>query len=215
MKLTNQSIAFIFTVLVIAVISLAGCSSTGIQRSEKATTTMQTMDNDIKLVVLQLDATGKSLEELTKYGQADVKKAFDLYTSNVSKMESLEKNFAKHADEMKARGKDYFEEWQKEDDQYKNSRIQELSEQRRLDLGEIYSKIAQNSIGVKEAFKAYISDVKEVQTYLSNDLTTKGIEAISPISWKVVNDGENLKYAIQNVQIAIDRARTEMSQNSR
>lgn len=111
MKLTNQSVAFLFTMLIVAVISLAGCSSTGIQRSEKATTTMQTMDNDIKLVVVQLDATANSLNELAKPGQSDIRKAFDLFTDNVSKMESMEKDFAKHADEMKARGKEYFEEW--------------------------------------------------------------------------------------------------------
>jgi len=213
MKLTNQSVAFLFIMLIVAVISIAGCSSTSIQRSKEATTTMQTMDNDIKLVIVQLDATNASLDELTKPGQSDAKKAFDLYTDNISKIEKMEKDFAKHADEMKARGKDYFEEWQKEDTKYKNPQIQELSEQRRTELSEIYGRIAENSIGVKDAFKAYVSDIKEIQIYLLNDLTSKGIEAIVPISKKVVDDGDNLKYAIKNVQTAIDRARAEMSQS--
>jgi hypothetical protein len=215
MKLTKQSVAFLFTMLILAVISIAGCASTGIERSEKATTTMQTMDGDIKLAVVQLDATGASLNELTRSGQPDVKKTFDLFTDNVSKMESLEKQFAKHADEMKARGKEYFEEWQKEGSKYKNSQIQQLSDQRRAELGEIYGKIAENSIGVKDAFKAYVSDVKEIQIFISNDLTSKGIEAIAPISQKAVNDGDNLKYAIKNVQTAIDNARTEMAQSTK
>ena len=212
MKLINQSVCFHFTVLILAVISLAGCASTGIQRSEKATTTMQTMDNDIKLVIVQLDATGASLDELMRSGQPDVKKSLDLYTDNISKIQTMEKQFAKHADEMKERGKDYFDEWQKEGSKYKNQQIQELSEQRRAELGEIYGKIAINSIGVKDAFKAYVSDVKEIQIYLSNDLTSKGIEAIAPTSRKAVNDGDNLKNAIKSVQTSIDRARAEMSQ---
>ena len=213
MKRTFLSVAFLIVMLILAVIGISSCASTGMQRSEKATTTMQTMDNDIRKVVVQLDATGASLDELTMSGQSDVKKAFDLYSDNVSKIEKMEIDFAKHADEMKIRGKEYFQEWQKEDDKYKNPRIQELSEQRRSELGEIYGRIAENSIGVKTAFRAYISDVKEIQTYLSNDLTTKGIAAISQTSRKVVNDGDNLKYAIKNVQSAIDRARTEMAQN--
>lgn len=65
---------------------------------------------------------------------------------------------------------------------------------------------------MKDAFKAYVSDVKEIQIYLSNDLTSKGIEAIAPTCRKVVIDGDNLKYAIKNIQTAIDRAREEMSQ---
>lgn len=216
MKLTYKFNAIFLAMLIVAiivvVISLTGCGSTGIQRSEKATTSMQTMDGDIKLAVVQLDATGASLDELIKFGQTDMRKAFDLYTDNVTKMVSMEKQFDNHADEMKSRGKEYFEEWQKQDGKYKNSQIQALSEQRRSELGEIYARIAQSSIGVKEAFKAYISDVKEIQIYLSNDLTPKGVDAIVPISLKVVNDGNNLKYAIKDVQSAIEKARTEMAQ---
>jgi hypothetical protein len=215
MKPTTQSVALLFAMLIVAVIGLAGCDSTGRQRSKEATTTMQTMENDIKLVAVQLDATGASLDELMRPGQSDVKKAFNLFTDNVSKIEKMEKDFAKHADEMKARGKDYFEEWQKEGNKYKNPQIQELSEQRRIELGEIYGRIAENSIGVKDAFKAYVSDAKEIQNYLSNDLTSKGIDAIAAISRKVVSNGENLRYAIKNVQTAIERARAEMIQSGR
>lgn len=212
MKLKNQFVTSILMVLILIII-IDGCSSTGIKRSEKATTTMQTMENDIRSVMVQLDETAVSLNELMRPGQSDVKKAFDLYTNNVSKIKDLEKDFAKHADEMNARGKDYFEEWQKDGDEYKNTQIQQLSEQRRIELDEIYKRIAQNSLGVKDAFKTYVSDVHEIQNYLSNDLTSKGIEAIAPISIKVVNDGDNLKNAIKNIQPAIERARAAMTQS--
>lgn len=212
MKLVKQPAVLIFA-LFAAAIGFAGCSSTGIQRSEKATTTMQTTDNDIKLVSVQLDATGASLDELIKPGQSDIRKAFDLYTENVSKIEKMESKFSKHSEEMQTRGKDYFEEWQKDGEKYKNSQLQQLSEQRRIELEEIYGKIALNSVGVKDAFKAYVSDVKEIQKFLSNDLTPNGILAIAPISKKVNKDGDNLKAAIKNIQPSIDRARSSMAQN--
>ena len=173
---------------------------------------MEKMDSDIKLVVVQLDATNASLDELMKIGQSDVKKAFDLYTANTKKMEKMESDFGKHADEMKARGKDYFSEWQKEGSKYKNPQIQQLSEQRRNTLGNIYGQIAENGKGVRDAFKTYVSDIKEIQIFLSNDLTTGGIQAIVPITQKVVSAGDNLKYNIRNVQTAIESARKEMLQ---
>lgn len=169
------------------------------------------MDNDIQEASRQLDATEASLEALVRPSQMDVEQAFESYKDNVEKMVAMEKRFAKHAEEMKARGIDYFEEWKKEGTEYENAEIQKLSDERRAELGEIYDKIAENSIGVDEAFKAYVSDLKEIQTFLSNDLTTKGIEAIRPTSQKVVKKGNNLHYAIQNVQTAIQKARTEMS----
>jgi hypothetical protein len=212
MKPLNQSVVFIFGMLILAAISTASCSTTGIQRSKEATTTMTTMESDIKLVLVQLDATGASLDELTKPDNSDVQKAFYLYKDNVLKIGNMEKDFAKHTDEMNARGKDYFKEWEKEGDNYKNPRIQELSDERRMELSGIYGDIATNSIGVKDNFKAYVSDLKEIQTYLSNDLTPKGIESIASISGKVVQDGDNLKSAIQDIQAAIKNASLEMSQ---
>ncbi len=215
MKQRYQKVSFLFSILVLVVVSFAGCSSTGINRSEKATTTMQTMHDDIKSAGSQLDATGASLYNLTSQSQSDVKKSFDTYTDNVSKIEKMEKRFSKHTDEMQAKGKDYFEEWQKDGDKYQNSQIQQLSVQRRTELSEIYGKIAQSSIGVREAFKAYVSDVKEIQNFLSNDLTPKGIEAIAPVSKKAVSDGDILNNEIKNIQPAIESARIAMSQSGK
>lgn len=215
MKNLNKTRINIYIMFIIASSILLSCSSTGMQRSEKATTTMQIVENDINAVVVQLDATGSSLEELTKSSQVDVKKAYDLYSDNVSKLEKLHKQIIHHADEMNSRGNDYFEEWQKEGDKYKNAHIQELSDMRRNELSGIYNKIAENSVGVRDAGKAYISDLKEIETYLSNDLTSNGIKALSPISQKAVRDGDKVKYTIKNVQVAIDKARLEMSQSGK
>lgn len=190
---------------------LTGCASTGMDRSEDASSSMQKVETDIKNIVVQLDATGSSLDRLIMPGQTDVKPAFETFSDNVAKIKKMESSFSDDADKMQARGKDYFEEWKKEGDTYKNSEIQRRSEQRRMELGEIYGRIAENSIGVKTAFKTYVSDVAEIQKYLSTDLTSKGIEAIAPLSKRVVTDGDNLKYAIGNVQSAIETAKSEMA----
>jgi hypothetical protein len=113
-----------------AAIGMAGCATTGMDRSARATTSMTEMDRNIKLLLVQLDATGASLRELVKPDNSDVGKAFQLFAENVSTMEKMEKSFTKNTDEMNASGMDYFEEWQKEGDKYKNPRIQQLSEQR-------------------------------------------------------------------------------------
>lgn len=191
---------------------LAGCSSTGMERSDAATTTMETVENDIQRIVVQLDATGRSLDNLIAPGQSDVKKAFDAFTVNVEKIETMENSFSAHADEMKARGKDYFAEWKKEGTTYSNPEIQALSDQRRTDLGTVYGHIASNSVGVKKAFRTYVSDVQEIRTYLSTDLTSKGIDAIAEVSRAVVRDGSELKREITKVQSAIETAKNEMAQ---
>ncbi|MBN1448701.1 MAG: DUF2959 family protein [Bacteroidetes bacterium] len=191
---------------------LAGCASTGMERSDRATTTMQTVENDIQRIVVQLNATGQSLDNLISPAQTDVKKAFDTFASDVEKIETMEQSFTTHANEMQARGKDYFAEWKKEGTTYSNPEIQALSDQRRNELGTVYGRIAGNSGGVKTAFKTYVSDVQEIRTYLSTDLTSKGLDAIAEVSRKVVRDGADLRYAIKNMQSAIEAAKNEMAQ---
>ncbi len=215
MKISNHISAILIASLSILIISMSSCGSTGMQRSEKTSTTMETMDKDIKIVITQLDNTNASLEALMRPNQQDIKKAYDVFKENVSKMESKEKDFINHAEEMKKRGKEYFAEWEKEGNEYSNPQIQKLSEQRRQELGSIYDEIAERSVGVKESYRIYLSDIREIQIYLSNDLTSKGIETISPVAKKIASDGDNLKYALSRLQSAIDKAREEMSQSGR
>jgi ribosome recycling factor len=199
--------------LSVMVLVFGGCDSTSMERSDAARISLQTMDSDVQSAIRQLDDTGRSLDNLMSVSQSDLNKVFDDYSNNVSQLVTLEKKFSTHADEMKSRGEDYFEEWQKEGTKYKNARIQQLSDQRRATLAKRYDTIAENSIGVNEAFKLYVSDVKEIQEFLSNDLTANGISAIAPTSQKIINEGDSLMVALENVQTAIQKAREEMSQS--
>lgn len=213
MNLCKQANLFLLSVLCLAFMGISGCNSTSRERSNAARTSLQAMDSDIQSAIRQLDDTGRSLDDLMNISQNDLNKVFDTYSNNVSQLASLEKKFGRHAVEMTSRGTDYFEEWQKEGTEYKNPRIQQLSDQRRAALEKTYDKIAENSIGVNEAFKTYVSDIKEIRAFLSNDLTTKGISAIAPTSQKVIKEGDSLMVALENVQTAIQRARKEMSQS--
>lgn len=174
---------------------------------------MQRVDNDIKEIVVQLDATGSSLNELTKPGQADVKRALELYTKNVSMIEDMEKDFEKHSSELKESSDNYFEEWGENGSQYDNPEIQRNSDERRAALGETFDKIADNNVGVKEAFRAYVSDLTEIQRFVSNDLTSRGIDSIASISDQAVRNGDRLKNELISLQEAIEEARGEMRQS--
>lgn len=212
MKRRSQIGTIIASLLLAAATCLSGCATTGMQRSEKTGTSMQAVEQDIRQAVAQVDVTAASLDELVRPGQADVKKAFEKYAANVEKMEHQGKLLFEHSDKMSAQGKEYFEEWRKQGNAYSNPEIQALSEQRRADLSAVFVRISEASVGVKGAFKAYISDNREIKTYLSNDLTPKGVESITPVAQKSVTDGNNLKAAVNPVLTAIDNARAEMAQ---
>jgi hypothetical protein len=197
----------------VTIFILSNCSTTGMQRSEKVQSSMETVDNDIKLVIVRLDAIGNSLDELVKPGQADTKRAFDVFSENVSDIKKMQENFSKHAAEMEKSGKEYFEQWDKDAKKYANPEIQLQSEQRRRELAYTYDKIAENNVGVKDAFVTYVSDVNQIQSFISNDLTSAGIDSITRISGNVVNNGTRLKNELTLLQSAIEEAREKMKSN--
>ena len=113
---------------------------------------------------------------------------------------------------MTKSGQKYFEAWDKNKKQYDNPEIQRSSDERRAALGKIYDRIDENNVGVKDAFKTYVSDVSEIESFISNDLTTKGITSIASISDRTVRNGSHLKNELANLQSAIEDARAEMTQ---
>jgi hypothetical protein len=113
-------------------------------------------------------------------------------------------------EEMREHSKEYFAEWEKQGVAYTNPQIRELSEERRIKLAEIYAQVPAAGAGVKSAYLAYLTNLKEIKIYLSNDLTPKGVETIDPVAKKAVKDLEVLKTSLQPVITALDAIKAEL-----
>ena len=205
-KFKNFSVLTLF-----AIFGAMACTTSGIERSEDLQTALRLVDNDIEIIVGQLDAINESLDELVDSGQADVRKAFDVFTENSSKIEKMESDFAKHTDMVEASGDTYFSKWDNKQNQYDNPEIQKHSDERRAELGRIFDDVTNNNTVIKETFQTYVSDVNEIQLYLSNDLTTNGIASIASLSNQTVHRGIYLKTELLELKAAIERAREEMA----
>ncbi len=210
MKLRNHSPVF-FTMLLLGTAAfLGGCATTGMDRSVKTSNSIQEVDSDIRKIIVQSDVTTTSLHSLVKAGQPDLKKSFDTYSDNLAELDSQGKRVLKHIEEMKKRSTEYFAEWEKQGDAYINPKIRELSEQRRNKLAEIYAQVPKAGAGIKNAYLAYLTDLKEIQRYLSNDLTPKGVEAIAPVAEKTVQDLDVLRTSLKPVLSALDEIKAEL-----
>ncbi len=190
----------------------SGCATTGNQRSADTRNTMKTVEQDYIDAMAQVDVTDGSLQSLIDPGQPNEGQAYDKYSNNVSKMETLGKRLFERAEKMNTQQKNYFEEWRMQGNTYTDEQIEALSEQRRADLSEVFAHISAASVGVKGSLKAYISDIDQIKVYLSSDLTPKGVDALTPTVQQAITDGENLKEAVKPVLAAIADARAELAQ---
>jgi len=189
---------------------LGGCATTGMDRSVKTSNSIKEVDSDIKKINVQIDVTITSLDSLIKAVKPDLKKAFNTYSDAVDELDSQGKKVLKHIAEMKSRSTDYFAEWQKQGDAYTNPQIRDLSDERRNKLTEIYARVPAAGSGIERAYHAYMSDLKEIQTYLSNDLTPDGIIGITSVAEKSDQDAQALKTSLEPVITALDEINAEL-----
>lgn len=210
MKLRNPSLAFFTTLLLGAAAFLSGCATTGMDRSVKTSNSIREVDTEIRKMIVQIDATAASLDSLVIPGNPDLKKSFNSYSDNLAKLDSDGKLVIKRMEEMRTRSTAYFAEWEKQGDAYTNPEIRELSEERRIKLAEIYARVPEAGAGIIGTYRAYLTDLKEIQKYLSNDLTTGGVEAITPVAKKSVQELDDLKTSLKPVIAAIDEIKVEL-----
>jgi chromosome segregation ATPase len=210
MNIRSRTLVFFAMLLLGTAAFLGGCATTGMDRSVKASNSIKEVDREIRKMSVQIDITAASLYTLVNTGKPDLKKSFKSFTDNLADLDKEGTKVLKRVEEMKLRNKEYFEEWEKEGDAFTNSEIRELSTERRNRLAEIYARVPAAASGIKGTYHAYLTDLKEIQKFLSTDLTPKGIEAITPVANKSVQDMDSLKISLQPVIAALDDIKAEM-----
>jgi len=210
MKLRNRSLTLFTTLMLGSAAFLGGCATTGMDRSVKTSSSIQEVDSEIRKMIVQIDVTGTSLDSLVIAGNPNLKKSFGAYSDNLVKLDKEGKKVLKRVEEMKSQSKEYFGEWEKQGDAFTNPEIRELSEQRRIKLAGLYAQVPAAGVGIKGSYHAYLTDLKEIQQYLSNDLTPKGIDAINPVAKKTVQDRDDLKESLKPVIAALDEIKAEL-----
>ncbi|BCS53549.1 DUF2959 family protein [Geobacter sp. SVR] len=212
MKYAVNTVAVIASMMLAGLTGLSGCATTGMERSVKATDAMQVVENDYKQINSQVDVTNSSLQDLISPNQTDMKRALEYYKTNVDKMEKLAKDLEKNTDKMASEGLNYFTEWEKQGNTYTDPQFRDISEKRRTEQRNNFTKIPEASADSRRAIQTYVADAKNIHKYLSNDLTPKGVEAVTPLAKKTIQEGEEVKTATKPVVATIDRTRNAMAQ---
>lgn len=210
MKTRKQLLAVFVTLLLCTATFIGGCATTGLDRSVKTSDSIQEVESEIKNVIVQIDATSLSLDSLVSPENADLKKTFNTYSDNLKNLDNDGQRLIKRMEEMKTNSKEYFEEWNAKGVAYKNPQISTLSEERRGKLAAIYARVPAAGAGVKSSYLSYLSNLKEIQSYLSNDLTPKGIETITPVAQKSIADKSALNASLQTVLTALGEIKSEL-----
>jgi hypothetical protein len=156
----------------------AGCASSGYDKGEKTAQNIQTTANHIAALPAIVDKTLASLDALVNKPQADLRPQFKQYNADLAELESTAKEIGAARRSMGEKGKEFFAAWDAQLAQINNEDIKARSEARKKEVTEKMDAIKRSYTEAETAFRPYMNDLKDIQKYLSVDLTAGGVAAI-------------------------------------
>lgn len=209
----NKRLPFIVAVLGLL---LAGCGSTsGLERSERMTNSMESVEENIGRTLEEVNSVERALNDLIRPGQQGIEEAYSEYSESVENLEEYSNRFFAELDDMDSYASTYFSEWQAENQEFESARLQDLAESRRSEVQSNYEDILVERDGIEEQLSQYVANNDELRSYLSNDLTAQGIETVTPLIEEVIEDSNRLRQRLASVQATVEDTRNGMSRRGR
>jgi hypothetical protein len=203
---SNRQIGSLTALGVASLLLLLGSSAgaAGYKLADKVGQDISEFRDEIVDVKKAVDATLAALDKIVTTATVDPRKAFKEFDKSIPDIDSAAKRAKKRADDMRERGKEYFEKWEKDLAGVKDPEIRKLAEGRKVKLQTTFGEIKTSMEPARDQFTAWLANLKDLQKYLSQDLTISGIDAAKELISKSKRDG----FAVQQT---IDKVITELN----
>ena len=146
-----------------------------------------------------VDATVKSLGDVAASATTNPRKAFEAYTKSVANLESTAAKVTKRSKDMQEQGKAYFAQWEKQLAEVSNPEIKKLAAERKAKLQETFASIKTAAEPLKAQYAPWMADLKDLQKYLSNDLTIAGVDAAKGVFAKTRAHGAEVQKSMDTL----------------
>jgi len=146
-----------------------------------------------------VDNSMEVLNQTTETATTDPRKAFKAFAKSVDQVEKSRNKAAKRAADVKAAGAAYFKQWEKELATVNNPEIRALAEKRKAQLNEIFTRVGPLLQQAKTDFDPFLSNLKDLRTFLSQDLTIAGVDAARDIIKKTREHGVSLQKSLDDL----------------
>ena len=167
------------SLIAIALAALAvGCATQGYQKADNAGAYLEDAAERVDRGVAQIDTATAALKDLVENPQPDMKAQFKNYSAAVSSLESLTKDVGARAAKIASLGTNYLTLWATNLTTIKNEDIRKESAERRDAVMKQFESVKSSYADARKAFSPLLSDLRDIRTALSTDLTVAGVGAI-------------------------------------
>jgi len=200
----------IMPVLITALL-VAGCASAGYKKAEKTGAGITEYREEIFKGKQAIDATMQSLGQIMATANTDPRQAFQQYTKDVANLESATAKIRKRSQELKAKGELYFKQWQQELATVQNPEIRKVSEDQKAKMQATFDNIQKHADPLRAEMDPWLSDLRDLRTYLSNDLSVSGIDAAKSLFDKTQSKGAEIQKSMDALVSELNNVSTAMT----
>jgi len=187
MKITALASLLLFSALPLA------CKATeGHDRAETTSDQVVAVGHAAGQTQLQLDQTLAAMEQIVATKDQDPKPAYDQFAKSLS---SFGKEFAglnSSRDTLKSKAEIWFAEFEKQNNAIQDEELRKAGEKRLNTFREEVAGVSKQVDELLEGTTAIEARLKDVRTFLSNDLSPDGIGAVASRISDVAKDGNKV-----------------------
>lgn len=195
---------------ILAFLSLgSACQSAGNQKADSTAMHMDDLRAAVTSMKEKVNACATSLAGVIEHGAVDPKPHFAQYRKDVAAVEDGLSKAESNLKTMRSEGQTYFAEWEKQGATIQDPDLKKSAEERRARLSKALEFVTTAMDSAKAELHPFVATIKDVETYLSNDLTPAGIESVEGKAKKIKNDAESIGEKLEDVVVALEKGAPE------
>lgn len=192
--------ALIPALIATSVLFISGCASAGYKQASDTTTSIEQTAIKLQQGYEQIDTALVALSSLMNNPEVDIRSQYKEFNTAVNKLETLSKEVSTSAAAMQVQGADYFQTWDTELAKIQNENIRERSTERKNMLAARFDRVRANYARTQADFAPFMSDLKDIRTALSMDLTTGGLASIENAAARAYENAVPLRQSLSDLE---------------
>jgi hypothetical protein len=201
-------------VLAAVAAALTGCggsSSSGSQRAAGMGGSVLKDKADMLKLKEAVTATTTALNDLLTDPQRDLKPQYKAFTSALAKVNGLAKATRDRGTAIQAGLDKYLDTWRESVTAIQDETLRQQALDRVAQTKESFRRLYGELTAFKEALTPYVGSLKDVERYLTTDLTPTGLKTITASATKAIAAEKDIQARIDSVVAELTRVADELT----
>lgn len=188
-----------------------GCASTGPDTAQAAVASMSALETSLTAASAQIGTTLNALDQLIAKADADLRPEYDAYEKALDGLESAAESVRDEAARMRTKTQEQYAEWEKSQAAIQDADLKKRSEERRVELQKKQGEANERTQAFQQRFEGFVTKLKDIHTFLGNDLNTAGVESIEGSAKQATSEGTEIRESIGELAAKLAEVRKAIS----